>query len=80
MGRRMIDEGIGWYGMVALLAAFALNSFGIIGAESLIYLMMNLTGALGIAYISFKKKAYQPGILDAVWAAIALVNIIGISF
>lgn len=42
--------------------------------------MMNLTGALGIAYISFKKKAYQPGILDAVWAAIALVNIIGVSF
>lgn len=36
MGRQMIDEGIGWYGMVALLAAFALNSFSIIGAESLI--------------------------------------------
>lgn len=76
----MIDEGVGWYGMIALLVAFGLNSFGIIGATSMIYLMLNLTGALGIAYISFKKKAYQPGILDAVWAAIALVNIIGISF
>jgi hypothetical protein len=37
---------------------------------------MNAMGALGIVYISFKKKAYQPGVLNILWAIIALTAIV----
>jgi hypothetical protein len=30
-------------------------------------------GALGVVVVSFYKRAYQPAILNAVWACIALV-------
>jgi multidrug transporter EmrE-like cation transporter len=74
--RQIIDETIGWYGAIALISAFALVSFELISPTSLIYQIINGTGALGIVYISFKKKTYQPGVLNIIWAIIAGIAII----
>jgi len=74
--RKFTDETIGWYGTIALVAAFAFVSFEVLSPTSLLYQILNGTGALGIVYISFKKKAYQPGVLNSIWAVIALVAII----
>jgi hypothetical protein len=68
-----IDTLVGWYGMTVILAAYALVSFGVLKADSLVYQVLNLTGALGIAVISMKKKALQPAILNMVWAVVALL-------
>lgn len=76
MKKKIIDEVIGWYGTVAILLAYALLSFGAIASNSLFYQILNGTGALGIVYISFKKKIYQPGVLNTIWAVIATVAII----
>jgi hypothetical protein len=70
-----LEEIIGWYGAVAIVVAFALVSFEVVTPTSLIYQILNGTGALGIVYISFKKKAYQPGVLNVIWAIIAIVAI-----
>lgn len=75
-----IDEIIGWYGTVAIISAYALNSFGILPTTHLLYQSLNLTGALGIAYISLKKKTYQPGVLNLVWAVIAAIALLQILF
>ncbi|KKU82411.1 MAG: hypothetical protein UY09_C0015G0005 [Parcubacteria group bacterium GW2011_GWA2_47_8] len=74
----ILAEIIGWYGTVALVLAYALVSFGAIASSSLLYQVLNGTGALGIVYISFKKKNYQPGVLNIIWAIIALIAIGGI--
>ena len=74
--KKIGDELIGWYGTVAIVLAFALVSFEVLPATSLFYQILNGTGALGIVYISFKKKAYQPGILNIIWAVIAGIAII----
>ena len=74
--KKFIEESIGWYGTVAIISAFALVSFEILPATNLIYQVLNGTGALSIVYISFKKKAYQPGVLNIIWAIIATVAII----
>lgn len=74
--KQFIEETIGWYGTVAIILAFALVSFEILGPTSLLYQALNGTGALGIVYISFKKKAYQPGVLNGIWAVIAGIAII----
>ena len=70
------EEIIGWYGTVAIVSAYALLSFGAMASNSIIYQLLNATGALGILYISFKKKAYQPGILNIIWTVIAIAAII----
>ncbi|HLP86566.1 MAG TPA: hypothetical protein VK153_01670 [Candidatus Paceibacterota bacterium] len=72
------DEIIGWYGTVAIVTAYALISFNIISSSNLVYQILNATGALGIVYISFKKKAYQPGVLNIIWTVIAIIAIINI--
>jgi hypothetical protein len=75
MKEKIIDEALGWYGTFAILLAYALVSLGIISSQTFIYQILNGTGALGIVYISFKKRAYQPGILNIIWA-IALMALI----
>ena len=76
MNKKIIDESIGWYGTCAIVIAYALVSFELLSSSSFLYQIMNGTGALGIVYISFKKKAYQPGVLNIIWAIIALIAII----
>ena len=71
-------EFFGWYGMCAIIIAYALISFSVISSESLIYHILNGTGALGIAFISFNKKAFQSGILNIMWALIAVIAIVRI--
>ncbi len=68
-----IIELVGWYGVVGTLAAYVFVSFGILPPDSLIYQLLNFTGATGLVIISFVKKAWQPMTLDAIWALIALV-------
>lgn len=74
--KQIIDETIGWYGTVAIVGAFAMVSFEILAPTSLLYQILNGMGALGIVYISIKKKAYQPGVLNIIWAVIAVIAII----
>ena len=78
VNKKVIEEILGWYGTVAIVLAYALSSFEVIAPTDLIYQSLNGTGAVGIMWISFKKKAYQPGVLNAIWAVIAVVAIIKI--
>jgi len=71
-------ELFGWYGAGAILAAYALASFGVLDAEGLWYQVLNGTGALGILIVSYRKRALQPALLNTVWALIAVVAVVGI--
>ena len=77
---QLLIEIIGWYGTVAIVGAYALNSFNIIGAQSLPYQLLNFTGAIGIVALSLSKKAYQPATLNTIWTIIALIAILKIIF
>ena len=66
----------GWYGVVAILAAYALVSFNVLATKSYAYQLLNLTGALGIILEAASKKDKQPVVLNAVWAIVALIAII----
>jgi len=75
MKARLI-EILGWYGVLAILAAYGLVSFEIISAKGYIYQVLNLTGALSIAAETISKKDKQPAALNLAWAVIALFAII----
>ncbi|MBU2592356.1 hypothetical protein KKD61_02765 [Patescibacteria group bacterium] len=73
---KIIEEVIGWYGTIAIVGAYALLNFNVISAGGMAYQLLNATGALGIVVSSFRKKAYQPGILNIIWTIIAITAII----
>ena len=69
---------VGWYGVVATVGAYMLVSFSLVGATSLPYQILNLTGALGITIETYTKKDYQPFWLNLIWMIIALIAIVSI--
>ena len=76
MKQKVIANIIGWYGTVAILIAYALVNFNFMLTSSIVYILLNLTGAFGIICISFKDKAYQPGVLNIAWAVVALIALL----
>ena len=76
----IFDEAIGWMGAFFLLLAFVLVSFTIIDTEGWLFPLFNLAGSLGIVYISLRKKAYPPAVLNIIWGLVALVSLIGLLF
>jgi hypothetical protein len=76
--KNKITEVLGWYGVVAIVGAYALLSFGIINSESIWYQGLNLTGAIGIVLDALDDKNIQPAVLNIIWAVIALIAIIKI--
>ena len=76
MKTKLWEEAIGWYGAGAILLAYLLVSFDMVNSTSMGYQLLNITGALGIVYISFKRKVYQPGVLNIIWALIAMLAIV----
>ena len=73
-------EIFGWYGMAAVVGAYALVSFSIIDAGGLLFQLLNVTGAAGILAVSFRKKVWQSVILQIIWAAIGLIALAQIIF
>ncbi len=65
----------GWYGVMAILAAYLLVSFNILSAKRLGYQLLNLTGAFGIILEAASKKDVQPVFLNIIWAIISIIAI-----
>jgi hypothetical protein len=76
MNKKILEEVVGWYGTDAIISAYALLSVSLLSPQVIIYQALNCTGALGIVYISLRKKAYQPGVLNMIWSIIALTAIV----
>lgn len=67
---------MGWIGSVAVIAAYALNSLQKIKSDSLLFQVLNLTGAVLLIINSVFKEAYPFTFINTVWAVIAVVAIV----
>ena len=67
------SELLGWYGMLAIIGAYSLLSFELAAADSIVYQGLNLTGAIGLLWIAFRKRVTQMVVLNTFWALIALL-------
>lgn len=74
--RRVIAEICGWYGIAAILTAYACVNFAVIDSQHYIYQILNLTGAIGVIVVSIYKRVWQTLVLNIVWVAIAVVGLI----
>ena len=72
----MLVEVLGWYGLLAVVFAYGGVSLSFVSPSSYVYQFLNLSGAVGLGLVAFVKRAYQNGVLNIVWGAIAVVAII----
>jgi hypothetical protein len=78
--KNIVCEVLGWYGTIAIVSAYLLNSFGQISSSSFQYQILNATGAIGIIVISMHKKVYQSAVLNIIWLLIAVIALFQILF
>lgn len=69
-------EIAGWIGMVLILTAYFLVSFEYLDPQSFPYQLLNIAGALCIAYLTWVRKAYPSVLLNLIWAVIGVVALI----
>lgn len=78
MTKRQVAECAGWYGIGAVLGAYALASFSLITVDSVWFQLLNATGSGGLIIISAVKKVRQLVIFNIIWTSIATVSLIRI--
>ena len=78
MSKAVLIEISGWFGAIAILAAYLLNSLGILDSLNLGYQMLNLFGAGAISLSSISKKDIPAGTLNVIWTIIAAIAILKI--
>jgi len=69
---------IGWCGVVALLSAYGLVSFGVLASNGFLYQLLNISGAMGIAINAFNKKDQPAMFLNIVWTLIGTIALLNI--
>jgi len=74
-----VSEVIGWSGVALILIAYAFVSSGAVDARDWQYQTMNLVGASGVVWVSYRKRLMQTVVLNLFWAAIALFALISIA-
>ena len=71
-----IAQLFGWYGVIAILSAYALASFDILSPRDWQFQLLNATGALAMILEGSQRKDWQPVVLNVVWATIAIIGLI----
>lgn len=67
-------DWLGWIGVILVLGAYALLSFGVINS-GFAFQIPTLVGSLAVAAECWVKKDTQPAILNLVFSIIALLAI-----
>ena len=76
----MIYEILGWAGTILVVMAYFLVSNDVISSQSLIYQIMNASGAVFLGISVFKKKAWASFGLQVIWFIICIIAIANIVF
>lgn len=71
---RIIDIAA-WIGTAAILTGYGLFSTGLV-PDPFLYHVLNMLGSLAVGYISYRRKVWQPVVINAVFALLAAIAII----
>jgi len=67
---------LGWIGAIEVIIAYVLVSTGKMTGDSVIYQLLNLTGAILLIIQTIYLKAYPSAFVNVIWTAIAAYSII----
>lgn len=71
-GEKKLVDFLGWYGMIAILVAYALITYGYVTPQSAFWQGLNLSGSIGLAVNSFSRKAMPEVWLNIVFGIVAV--------
>ncbi|HLC32305.1 MAG TPA: hypothetical protein VJJ82_00600 [Candidatus Nanoarchaeia archaeon] len=74
--KKQVIEIVGWYGVVAIILAYAGLSFGFLDLSHPAYQLLNLTGSIGILIDALSKKDYEPVVINIFWMVIAVIALV----
>ena len=77
--KELIDI-IGWIGSVEVIAAYGLNSYQKLKSDSLIFQLLNLTGAIFLIINTVYYHAYPSAFINVVWVVIASIALLRMIF
>lgn len=66
---------LGWIGTALILTGYGLYSTGIV-PDVIVYHYLNLLGSVGVAAISYRRKVWQPVVINVTFAVFALIAIV----
>jgi len=69
---------MGWYGAAAVIVAYCLINFWGISVHSYLYLLINLSGMVGILVDALYHKAYESVVVNLIFVFITIVALISI--
>lgn len=68
-----VIEGIGILGALAILIAYALNSYQKISSSSTAFYLLNLVGGGLLIIYSIYKEAWANIVINVVWVLVAII-------
>lgn len=66
----------GWIGVALILLAYTGNSFDFLSAQSVVYILLNIFGSIGIIIEARHKKDLPALWLNIIWASIACIGLL----
>ncbi|HEU5114580.1 MAG TPA: hypothetical protein VFT82_02320 [Candidatus Paceibacterota bacterium] len=76
MKKNLIINVCGWYGVIALIGAYAALSYGVWTANDSVFQVFNVTGSLVIVIKALAQKDWPAVVLNIIWAVIGFVALI----
>ena len=75
MKLKLFIDVVGWVGSVEVIAAYGLNSYQVLNSDSMVFQLLNLTGAIFLIINTIYHRAYPSAFINIVWVIIALIAI-----
>ena len=75
MKLKLFIDIVGWVGSVEVIAAYGLNSYQVLNSDSMVFQLLNLTGAIFLIINTIYHRAYPSAFINIVWVIIALIAI-----
>jgi hypothetical protein len=73
-------ETLGWIGAVEVIIAYAMNSSGKMKSDSLMFQVLNLTGAIFLIINTWYNESYPSMVINIIWTVIAVAALIRIYY
>lgn len=75
---KIFIEVIGWIGAAEVIMAYGLNSNGKLKSDSVIFQVLNLTGAFFLIINTWYNESYPSMVINIIWIGIAVAALIRI--
>jgi hypothetical protein len=75
---KLLIDILGWVGSVEVILAYGLNSYQKMKSDSMLFQVLNLTGAAFLIVNTIYYGAYPSTFINIVWVVIAVVALIRI--